>query len=150
MNKAVSPLITTVLLIGMLFTIAIIVFTFQRDFITRIQYSSSQSNVERICLSNVRTEILTSCYNQSQISITIQNQGSFVITQNSVFRIRGQDICILIAPPFSEIPPYQTTSFNFESNCTNMETIEFIPSIELNGENEFCDISSSTSDLQPC
>ena len=107
--------------------------------------------MERICLSNVKAEILTSCYNQeNQISVTIQNQGSFIITQNSIFRIKGQDTCILIAPPFSEVLPYQTNSFNFESNCTNMETIEFIPSIEFNGENEFCDISSSEQELSPC
>ncbi len=149
MKKAITPLLTTVLLIGMLFTIAIIVFTFQRDFITRIQYS--QNNLEKICLSNVRAEILSSCYNQeNQISVTVQNQGNFIITQNSIFRIKGQDTCILIAPPFSEILPYQTNSFNFDSNCNNMETIEFIPSIELNGENEFCDISSASSELELC
>jgi len=145
-------IVTILLLIGLM-TSAILIFSFGTSFFTELQ-SEHGGSLEKTCLSNVKVRILDACYYTQGESIiitaTLQNQGNYIITQNSIFKINGQDNCLSVAPPFSDLPQFETETFEFSTECINLNTLEFIPSIELNGANELCEVSSTTHELTVC
>ena len=150
MKKATSSLLIPILLVMTLIIAAVIIFNFEKGFVKNLQ-GEQGGDLEKACLSNVEAKILSSCYDgNNQITTTIQNIGVLVITSNSIFRIDGNESCIAIPRPFREILPFETQEFSFITECNSPETITFVPNIEFNGENKFCDISSVSSKLEPC
>ena len=128
MKKGISPLVTTVLIIAFVITLATVIILFGQKFVEKsTQRVDVQTDDQTICLQDVNFDIIAACYlNPSRLKVVILNDGKKDIrtlitrlyeSSNDVFNVK-KDAVIRAG----ESGPIE---FNVES--ADLKQIEMIP-----------------------
>ncbi len=148
MKKGLSSLVVTLLLVAFVIVIAALIMHFQTGLVKNLQENSG--DVEKICSSEVKLEVLEGCYNQENVIITIQNKGKRDITSDTLFRLYGEETCISLPEPLEEIKTFESKQLILTNNCGKLNKIEIIPNIEIEGKREFCNTQITSFNIASC
>jgi len=149
MKRGISPLISTVLLIGFAITLAVFIFTWGMDFIRTTQEEvSEQSDIQFQCTSDVSFEVNCKYIDLNgkvtKVLFTITNNEDSII-KSIIHRIYNGDSFIesvLIQETFEEIGPFGISNTysadisgeNIASSSANIKTEILATEVETGGK----------------
>lgn len=140
-KKAISPLIATVLIVGMTIALASMVIIWGRNMVQTTQEETElDAQSKLLCSQNVEVEIKDICYDNN-LKIQIENKKQQEITGFN-FRIKGSNSDqIAHEPPLTSLSPMFISIITIphsQSIVGNIEEIEIIPKITLKDKHFFC------------
>jgi len=144
-KKAISPLIATVLLIGIVVTIALLVWLWYGNVVReQAEKTGLETQAKFICASEVKFSIKNVCWSKKDeeyfINFDVENKGSADIDD---FKIRitgstGAETLNLNEKIDKTISKQTSIEFNSTKTSTLNLKVEFLPIIKLKGHSEVC------------
>ena len=146
-KKAVSQIISWVLLIGLTISIAIFVTKWTLDQAKQTTEGVTKLVTEDVRCSSVALNAVRDCSNENSILLKISNKGTLTIRGLIIRKYSGTQVQKI--EESIEILPQQTTDLNIG---TNYDKIEIIPKIKVDKEEIGCSdrIISLTQELLIC
>ncbi len=150
MKKALSDLITIVLLIGIVLVVFIGLFTFGSDLFTSTTEEASRTKEKSVtCFSDVKIEIIDACYNTQNIFITLENKKDSIIDGNFfIISLQGDNTVVVPTPPFTNLNPFERKKIvvTYPSEVGVLTKISIIPRIMTSSGPIFCTNNVAESD----
>ena len=86
-KKGVSPLIATVLVLGLTIALAVIIINWGQKFVTGVTKETEKTTTEKLsCVQNVDFDITKACQTGNAVTIIVNNNGDIPINK---FRVRA-------------------------------------------------------------
>lgn len=125
-NRGISPLISWILLVGMVVAIGAFIYGWSTNF---VRHQVIIDNSQIYC-DTVSMKVISACRNESVLAMNLSNTGTYNITSFTVFRsseatLPGSCLKLLDNP----LRPGDTLIYNFDidMNFTSNETLEECP-----------------------
>ncbi len=156
MRKGISPLIATVLIIGLVIVIATIVMLFGTEFVKKsTQRVDVQTEEKTVCLEDVSFEIRSACYlNPSRLRVLVLNTGKtdirkfyarFYKDPNTVSEVEKKQVV------------KASSSATLDFDVSEIKQVELFPSVRHKFKTLVCSINTISygdsfrdTSLDPC
>lgn len=130
--KAISSLITVVLLLGFVVVLSVLLFEFGGGFINDL-ISQQKAEINFEC-GKLDVEIVSACF---EGDVTLKNNGGEIVSASSLIVCKGEDDSY--SKPISVLDDLEGFSqMDVFLDCNLLE-VEFYPYIEFEGSIERCD-----------
>lgn len=142
MKKGISPLIATVLIIGLVIVIASIIMIFGKEFVEKsTQRVDVQAEEKTICLEDVSFEIRSACYlNPSRLKVLVFNTGKKDI-KKFYTRFYESPTSVLESEKKYTIKAGSVGTLQFDVTSPNIKQVQMFPSVRHEFKTLVCSIN---------
>ncbi len=158
-KRGISPLITTVLLLGLIISLVAVFIVWSQRNIKTTMGKVEQSQMKLSCATDVSFDILDACYTKIEsydgIKITVQNKKDKPINAGFMVRIVGEDTSVNPSAPDTILGANAVKTFTVPFDVEgDIKEISVLPKIRSEKEKPaVCSnqaLSLRVEDINPC